>query len=143
MDHFLKINFENFIVTSFFEKITSNWVIVHLKLYFLRFHKNAHFYLEMHIFILKNEVTISLLRFIFRKTSSILKAPSLSVHSSSVHPFVTFFLRGNNSALGGHRALPKVANERYCYIFFIFGVGIAGTGNWHRRRQKKNILNSP
>ena len=43
---------------------------------------------------------------------------------------------GYNSALGGHRALPKVANERYCYIFFIFGVGIAGTSNWHRRRQK-------
>ena len=43
-----------------------------------------------------------------------------------------FFL--NNSALGGHRALPKVANERYCYIFFIFGVGIAGTGNRYRRR---------
>merc|ERR1711905_38829 len=29
---------------------------------------------------------------------------------------------------GGHRALLKVENERYCYIFFIFGVGIAGTG---------------
>ena len=44
----------------------------------------------------------------------------------------------NNSALGGHRALPKVANERYGYIFFILGVGIAGTstGNRHRRRQK-------
>ena len=43
----------------------------------------------------------------------------------------------NNSALGGHRALPKVANERYCYIFFIFGIGIAGTGtgNQHQGRQ--------
>ena len=56
----------------------------------------------------------------------------------SVRSYVTFFLRGNNSALGGHRALPKVANERYCYIFLIFGVGIAGTGtsNQHWRRQK-------
>merc|ERR1712002_623841 len=36
----------------------------------------------------------------------------------------------DNSALGGHRALPKVANERYCYIFFIFrviwGEGVKG-----------------
>ena len=31
-----------------------------------------------------------------------------------------FFLL-NNSALGGHRLLPKVANERYCNIFLIFG----------------------
>merc|ERR1712002_1233325 len=37
----------------------------------------------------------------------------------------------------GHRALRKVANERYCYIFLIFVVGIAitGTGNRHWRRQ--------
>merc|ERR1712237_68841 len=50
-------------------------------------------------------------------------------------PAIFFF---NNSALGGHRVLPKVANERYCYIFFIFGVSIAsnGTGNRHRHRQK-------
>ena len=38
--------------------------------------------------------------------------------------FVTFFLRGNNSALGGHRALPKVANERYCNIVLIFCIFI-------------------
>ena len=71
---------------------------------------------------------------------STLKAPSSFIVccSSSVHnifPFVTFFLKGNNSALGGHRVFPKVANERYCYIFLIFGVGIAGTGtgNWHQQ----------
>merc|ERR1712002_1227355 len=59
-------------------------------------------------------------------------------------PSVTFFLRGNNSALGGHRALPKVANERYCYIFLIFGVGIAstGTGNRHWCRQKFEFFNN-
>merc|ERR1711895_335505 len=39
------------------------------------------------------------------------------------------FFSLNNSALGGHRAFPRVANERYCYIFFIFGVSIAGTSN--------------
>ena len=32
-----------------------------------------------------------------------------------------FFLLLNNSALGGHRTLPKVANERYCNIVLIFG----------------------
>ena len=30
------------------------------------------------------------------------------------------FLKGNNSALGGHRALPKVVNERYCNMVLIF-----------------------
>ena len=34
------------------------------------------------------------------------------------HLFIMFFLRGNNSALGGHRAILKVANERYCNIVF-------------------------
>ena len=41
---------------------------------------------------------------------------SLIVHPSIHH----IFLRGNNSAVGGHRALPKVANERYCNIVLIF-----------------------
>merc|ERR1712237_223557 len=53
---------------------------------------------------------------------------------ASVCVSVTFFLRGNNSALGGHRALPKVANERYCNIVLIFGVGIAGTGTGTSKR---------
>ena len=43
----------------------------------------------------------------------------------SVPSSVTFFLRGNNSALGGHRALPKVANERYCNIVFILCIFFA------------------
>ena len=47
-----------------------------------------------------------------------------------VHPFIflsirpSCFLRGNNSALGGHRALPNVANERYCNIVLIFCIFI-------------------
>merc|ERR1712237_225873 len=43
-------------------------------------------------------------------------------HSFVVHLFVMFFLRGNNSALGGHRAPLKVANESYCNVVLIFGV---------------------
>ena len=54
------------------------------------------------------------------KLPSILKAPLLSIHSLSIHCLFVIhlsrFLRGNNSVLGGHRALPKVANERYCCI---------------------------
>merc|ERR1712030_289893 len=46
----------------------------------------------------------------------------------------------NNSALGGHRPLPKVANERYCYIFFIFGVGIAGTGTGNQHWCWQNLF---
>ena len=46
----------------------------------------------------------------------------------------------NNSALGGHRALPKVANERYCYIFLIFGVSIAGTGTGNRHWGRQNFF---
>ena len=55
---------------------------------------------------------------------------------------VMFFLRGNNSALGGHRVLPKVANERYCNIVLIFGVGITGTGTGTSKRflKKKNVF---
>ena len=40
-------------------------------------------------------------------------------------PFVMFlsfhhiFLRANNSAMGGDRVLPKVANERYCNVVLI------------------------
>merc|ERR1712237_82323 len=41
---------------------------------------------------------------------------------------VTFFLRGNNSALGGHRVLPKVANEMYCNIVLILGSAARSEG---------------
>ena len=36
----------------------------------------------------------------------------------------------NNSALGGHKALPKVANERYCNVVLIFGL------IWGSKRQR-------
>ena len=74
--------------------------------------------------------------FTIKSSSIYIKSPFVVVRSS----FVTVFLRGNNSALGGHRALPKVANERYCYIFFIFGVGIAGTGAGKKNFLKKKML---
>merc|ERR1711905_81348 len=61
-------------------------------------------------------------------------------------PVPAKFLRCNNSALGGHRALPKVGNERYCYIFFIFGViwgkGVKGGplgGTKKKQKMKKKI----
>ena len=38
--------------------------------------------------------------------------------------------------------LPKVANERYCNIVLIFGVGIAGTSNRLRRWQIFFLNNS-
>merc|ERR1712105_542100 len=50
-----------------------------------------------------------------------------------VRPFVRPFVRSsvtfltatsnvNNSVIFHRRKVPRVANERYCYIFFIFGV---------------------
>ena len=58
------------------------------------------------------------------ENKSILKSPlSLSSLFVVCHPSINhIFLRGNNSALGGHRVLPKVANERSCNIVLIFGV---------------------
>ena len=66
----------------------------------------------------------------------------LSVHHSSVCCSSVCcpspFLRANNTALGGHRALPKVANERYCNVVLIFGV-IWGS-KWQQRQQQKNAF---
>ena len=54
---------------------------------------------------------------------------------------VMFFLRGNSSALGGHRVLPKVANERYCNIVLIFGVIWGGKfGEAKGGNQKRKML---
>merc|ERR1712082_595317 len=43
---------------------------------------------------------------------------------------ITTTSKVNNSAIFQHRPVPRVANERYCYIFFIFrviwGEGVKG-----------------
>ena len=75
---------------------------------------------------------------------------SLSVRSF-VRPSVTFFTTTsnvNNSVIFHRRTVPRVANERYCYIFFIFGEGwgkgvkggpLGGTKkNKKRRKSPKN-----
>ena len=64
-----------------------------------------------------------------------LKAPLFVIHPFGVCPFVSHvFLRANNSALGSHRALPKVVNEKYFNIVLIFGV-IWG-GKWRQKAAK-------
>ena len=45
----------------------------------------------------------------------------------------------NNSALGGHRVVPKVANERYCYIVFIIGVFYA-QGTYQKNQKKQTFF---
>merc|ERR1712239_64965 len=43
------------------------------------------------------------------------------VHSSVT--FLTATSNVNNSVIFHRRKVPRMANERYCYIFFIFGEG--------------------
>merc|ERR1711895_388533 len=63
----------------------------------------------------------------------IVRSLDSSFVSSFVSPSVTFFTTTsnmNNSVIFHHRTVPRVANERYCYIFFIFrvfwGEGVKG-----------------
>merc|ERR1712090_116109 len=64
----------------------------------------------------------------------------------SVRPSVTFLTATsnvNNSVIFHRRKVPRVANERYYYIFFIFGVhwgkGVKGGPlGGTKKKQKKN-----
>merc|ERR1712090_117396 len=72
----------------------------------------------------------------------------LSVHSS-VHSYVRssskikFPLINNNLAISHHKIVCKVANERYCNIFLIFGVvwgnGVKGSPLEGTKKTKKII----
>ena len=68
--------------------------------------------------------------------------------SSFVRPSVTFLTATsnvNNSVIFHRRKVPRVANERYCYIFFIFGVhwgkGVKGgpLGGTKKKRKTTKI----
>merc|ERR1712082_118269 len=68
---------------------------------------------------------------------------------SSVSPSVMFLTATsnvNNSVIFHRRTVPKVANERYCYIFFIFGVhwgkGVKGgpLGGTKKKRKTTKIV---
>merc|ERR1712112_356936 len=70
-----------------------------------------------------------------------------------VRPSVTFLTATsnvNNSVIFHRRTVPKVANERYCYIFFIFGEGwgkgVKGGplgGTKKKRKTKRQKISDP